>query len=79
MRPNLSSIWSKGSRLGSSLEAKTVNLLGFGGKLRVPGNLLLEEHINGQTGIRQVKEEEAVELVVVVATVRARPSIFSER
>lgn len=79
MRPNLSSIWSKGSRLGSSLEAKTKNLLGFGGQLRVLRILLFDENKNGQPGIRQVKEVDAVEVVVAVATARARPSIFSER
>ena len=91
-RPNLSSIWSKGSSFGSSLEAKTTNLLPQKPLLPFILTPLLILVANGklQIGFRKVEkksedeeeeEEEEVDVVVVVlmVTVSARPSIFRLR
>ena len=90
-RPNLSSIWSKGSSFGSSLEAKTTNLLPQKPLLPfILTPLLLVANGKLQIGFRKVEkksedeeeeEEEEVDVVVVVlmVTVSARPSIFRLR
>ena len=78
MRPNLSSIRSKGSNLGSSLEAKTTNLLGPRSNFRA-FTVLLVVNENGQMGFRLGKKKEEVAAPAeVVATERAKPPIFSE-